>query len=176
MELVKNYDCEILYQLGKANVVADALSSKTCTLSQLTEQPDLISEFERLNLVVLEPKQDCIFATLAIVPDLTEKIRLGQALDPQLSLWRQRDEKKGTSLYTIKNDLVYYKNRVWVPSAGPLRQELMNEAHTTPYSIHPGSTKMFQDMQLLYWWPGMKKDIMKFVSECLTCQQVKIEH
>ncbi|KZV43734.1 DNA/RNA polymerase superfamily protein [Dorcoceras hygrometricum] len=52
----------------------------------------------------------------------------------------------------------------------------MAEAHTTSYSVHPGGTKMYKDLQKLYWWPGMKRDIAKFVSECLTCHQVKAEH
>lgn len=52
----------------------------------------------------------------------------------------------------------------------------MIEAHIYPYSVHPGSTKMYKDLQKLYWWPGMKLDITRLVSKCLTCQQVKAEH
>lgn len=50
------------------------------------------------------------------------------------------------------------------------------EAHTAPYSIHPGSTKIYHDLRRLFWWPGMKRDIACFISQCLTCQQVKSEH
>ena len=35
---------------------------------------------------------------------------------------------------------------------------------------------MYKDLKLLYWWPGMKKDVGEFVARCLTCQQVKAEH
>ena len=52
----------------------------------------------------------------------------------------------------------------------------MEEAHFSAYSIHPGSTKMYHDLKNTYWWNGMKKDIAKFMSKCLTCQQVKLEH
>ena len=52
----------------------------------------------------------------------------------------------------------------------------MKEAHTTPYSLHLGSTKMYNDVKTMYWWPGMKKDISEFVAKCLTCQQVKAKH
>ncbi|KAL8111235.1 hypothetical protein AgCh_019086 [Apium graveolens] len=57
-----------------------------------------------------------------------------------------------------------------------LREELMEEAHRSPFSIHPGETKMYRDLKEHFWWSGMKRDIANFVSKCLTCQQVKIEH
>nr|GFD39568.1 putative reverse transcriptase domain-containing protein [Tanacetum cinerariifolium] len=42
--------------------------------------------------------------------------------------------------------------------------------------IHPGSTKMYHDLKQYFWWSGMKRDVATFVSKCLICQQVKIEH
>ncbi|GJY61123.1 retrotransposon protein, putative, ty3-gypsy subclass [Tanacetum coccineum] len=57
-----------------------------------------------------------------------------------------------------------------------LREALMTEAHSSPFSIHPGSTKMYHDLKQHFWWSGMKRDVATFVSKCLTCQQVKIEH
>ena len=57
-----------------------------------------------------------------------------------------------------------------------MREQLLIEAHETPYSVHPGTTKMYQDLKKGYWWPGMKKDVVRFVEKCLTCQQVKAEH
>ena len=35
---------------------------------------------------------------------------------------------------------------------------------------------MYQDLKHYYWWRRMKKDIVAYVSKCLTCQQVKAEH
>ena len=52
----------------------------------------------------------------------------------------------------------------------------MIEAYTAPYTMHPGSTKMYRDLKPFYWWPIMKKDVAEFVARCLTCQQVKAEH
>ena len=66
--------------------------------------------------------------------------------------------------------------RLCVPDVDELRKEIMEEAHFSAYSIHPGSTKMYHDLKDTYWWNGMKKDITEFVSKCLTCQQVKLEH
>ncbi|GJY69296.1 putative nucleotidyltransferase, ribonuclease H [Tanacetum coccineum] len=48
--------------------------------------------------------------------------------------------------------------------------------HSSPFSIHPGSTKMYHDLKQHFWWSGMKRDVATFVSKCLICQQVKIEH
>ncbi|GAA0164745.1 hypothetical protein LIER_20305 [Lithospermum erythrorhizon] len=55
-------------------------------------------------------------------------------------------------------------------------KRILEEAHHTVYTAHPGSTKMYQDMKLVYWRRNMKNDIAKFVSQCLACQQVKAEH
>ncbi|KAK8595286.1 hypothetical protein V6N13_123166 [Hibiscus sabdariffa] len=53
---------------------------------------------------------------------------------------------------------------------------MLNEAHQSSFSIHPGSVKMYKDLKPLYWWPGMKVAITDYVSRCLTCQKVKVEH
>ncbi|KAI3686167.1 hypothetical protein L1987_79840 [Smallanthus sonchifolius] len=74
------------------------------------------------------------------------------------------------------NGLLYYLNRIWVPDRDDLHAFLMNEAHKTRYSIHPGADKMYQDLRQLYWWPGMKKDTALYVAKCLTCSKVKAEH
>src|SRR4051812_36209528 len=52
----------------------------------------------------------------------------------------------------------------------------MKEAHDTPLSIHPGSTKMYQDIRQRYWWSNMKQDIARYVEECDVCHHVKAEH
>ncbi|KAI3813643.1 hypothetical protein L1987_18372 [Smallanthus sonchifolius] len=66
--------------------------------------------------------------------------------------------------------------RIWIPKEGELRAKILNEAHKSRYSIHPGTTKMYQDFKKDYWWPGMKNDVTSYVSKCLTCLQVKAEH
>ena len=77
----------------------------------------------------------------------------------------------------IKGDGVYYfMNRIWTPKFGGYREVVMNEAHRTRYSVHPGSDKMYLDLKQLYWWPNMKAEIATFVGKCLTCAKVKVEY
>nr|GEU89152.1 hypothetical protein [Tanacetum cinerariifolium] len=64
----------------------------------------------------------------------------------------------------------------WLPCYGDLRSVIMYESHKSKYSIHPGFDKMYQDMNKLYWWPNMKANIATYVSKCLTCARVKVEH
>ncbi|GJY26122.1 reverse transcriptase domain-containing protein [Tanacetum coccineum] len=93
IKLFSDYDCEIRYHPGKANVMVDALSRK-----------------ERV-----KPK----------------RVR---AMNMTLQL-------------SIKGDV---------------RTLIMDEAHKSKYSIHPGADKMYYDLRDRYWWPGMKKDIAMY--------------
>lgn len=71
---------------------------------------------------------------------------------------------------------LYFLDRIWVPLVGDVRKVIMDEAHKTRDSIHPGSDKMYYDHRDAYWWPGMKREIAEYVSRCLTCLKVKAEH
>ncbi|GJR37724.1 putative reverse transcriptase domain-containing protein [Tanacetum coccineum] len=59
---------------------------------------------------------------------------------------------------------------------GDVRKLIMDEAHTSRYSVHPSADKINYDLRDLYWWPGMKRDIAEYVSRCLTCSKIKAEH
>ena len=52
----------------------------------------------------------------------------------------------------------------------------MKEAHDSKLSIHPGSTKMYQDLKQSFWWTRMKRDVARFVSQCDVCRRVKAQH
>ena len=79
--------------------------------------------------------------------------------------------------FTVNEDgILYYKDRVCVPDDNDLRKAILEEAHSGSFPIHPGSTKMYQDLEFSYWWSGMKRDVSEFVTKCLVCQKVKAEH
>nr|GFC94937.1 retrotransposon protein, putative, Ty3-gypsy subclass [Tanacetum cinerariifolium] len=72
--------------------------------------------------------------------------------------------------------VVWFEDRLCVPSDQALREKVMTEAHSSPFTVHLGSTKMYKDLKQYFWWNGMKQDVATFVSKCMTCQQVKIKH
>ena len=68
------------------------------------------------------------------------------------------------------------KGRVCVPRVDDLTHNILTEAHSSRYSIHPSSTKMYRDLKQYFWWSRMKCDIVDFVAQFLNCQKVKYEH
>ncbi|GJS68478.1 putative reverse transcriptase domain-containing protein [Tanacetum coccineum] len=129
IELLSDYECEIKYRQGKANVVADALSRK-------------------------------------------------ERLKPRRELKAPAEWLRGLEThFERRNDgRIYFFDRIWIPSVGGVRKLIMDEAHTSRYSIHPGADKMYHDLRDLYWWPSMKRDIAEYVSKCLTCSKIKAKH
>ena len=67
-------------------------------------------------------------------------------------------------------------HRLCVLNVRELKNEIMEEAHSSAYAMHPVSTKMYHTLREHYWWRGIKKDVAEFVSRCLICQKVKAEH
>ncbi|GJR37836.1 putative reverse transcriptase domain-containing protein [Tanacetum coccineum] len=58
-----------------------------------------------------------------------------------------------------EDESLYFMDRIWVPLVGGVRTIIMDEAHKTRYSMHPGADKMYHDLRDMYWWSGMKRDI-----------------
>ncbi|GMJ04418.1 hypothetical protein HRI_004111000 [Hibiscus trionum] len=57
-----------------------------------------------------------------------------------------------------------------------LKHTILTEAHSSPFAMHPGSTKMYRDLKDEYYWVGLKKDVAEFVSKFMVCQRAKVEH
>ena len=83
----------------------------------------------------------------------------------------------GDEGWTIHADgSLRYRGRVVVPQLTDLREEILKEFHCSRFAVHPSGTKMYQDLRRRYYWSGMKRHVGDFVRQCLTCQQVKVEH
>ena len=107
---------------------------------------------------------------------MIDEIKANQDKDPSFIKLRETVQSGQTSGFEIRDDVLRRGNRLCVPDVDGLRQRILQEAHNAPYSVHPGVTKMYQDVKGMYWWYGMKKDVAQYVASCLTCQQVKFEH
>jgi hypothetical protein len=64
---------------------------------------------------------------------------------------------------------------VYVPNNEMVKRKVLQETHDSKFVMHPGSTKMYQDLKPHYWWPNMKREIADYVLKCGICQQVKVE-
>lgn len=68
-----------------------------------------------------------------------------------------------------KNGIMKCQDKVWVAYLPELKKRILEESHKSSLSIHPGATKVYQDLKKMFWWPDMKKDVVEFVYSCLTC-------
>ena len=69
--------------------------------------------------------------------------------------------------------MLRYEGRLCVLDVDGLRDQILEEALGSRYSINPGSTKMYLDLREIYWWEGLKTDIQEFVAKCPNCKQLK---
>jgi hypothetical protein len=72
--------------------------------------------------------------------------------------------------------ILWFKDRLVVPKVSELKNQILSVAHSSKLSIHPGSSKMYQDLKPLFWWTKMKKEIATFVARCDNCCRVKAIH
>ncbi|KAL5541311.1 hypothetical protein UlMin_044571 [Ulmus minor] len=116
-------------------------------------------------------------SALTLQPTIFECMQGAQELDPTLQRIREEvKEGKNTEFHLSSDRTLNFRGRVCVPDDPELRTQILTEAHATPYSVHPGATKMYKDLKEKFWWSGMKGDVAKFVEKCLTCQRVKADH
>ncbi|GJZ89568.1 putative reverse transcriptase domain-containing protein [Tanacetum coccineum] len=141
IELLSDYDYEIHYHPGKANVVVDALSRKE-RIMPLRVRALGMTVHNNLPKQILNAKKEA------------------------MKRKNVRAEKLGMLIKQIfefrPNGTHCFGKRVWLPRFGGLTDLIMHELHKSKYSIHPGSDKMYQDLKQLYWWPNMKADIATY--------------
>ena len=174
-----DYDLEINYHPSKANVVADALSRKSQTImaSAITTQKELLRDLEKMGIEFRKYQPNAMLSAIEIQPSIIDDIKMAQKEDKYLQFMIERTKETDWSDLSTKEDgSLWYNSRLCVSDNSELKKKIIKEAHSTPYMAHPDSTKMYQDPRNTFLWTNMKREVAEYVSQCLTCQQVKTEH
>jgi hypothetical protein len=96
---------------------------------------------------------------------VTSSLQSGRQLEPKY---------EGYSLEAY--GLLRYHGRIYIPEGGDIQSIILKEAHRALYCVYPGVKKMYVDMKKIFFWVGIKRDVVHFVAKCLKCQQVKVNH
>jgi hypothetical protein len=129
---------------------------------------------EKLNLGII---QQGTLAQLKLESVLLQRIIDAQRSNKGMKYIHEKMEADKANCFR-KDDqgIIWFKDCIVVPKDVEVRQLTLDEAHLSRYSIHPGSTKMYQDLKQHYWWTKMKIEIAHYVAKCDTCKWVKVIH
>ncbi|KAL4010649.1 hypothetical protein IC575_030152 [Cucumis melo] len=176
LELIKDYDCTIEYHPGKAKVVADALSRK----SRLPKSAlcgirvALLKELRGSKAVVTKEDSGSLLAQFQVRSSLVTEIVRRQSEDSNLQKKFEKSKKGLEVEFELRTDgAIVKQRRLCVSNISELKNAILEEAHSSAYAMHLGSTKMYRTLKKTYWWSGMKQEIAEYVDRCLICQQVK---
>jgi hypothetical protein len=141
LELIKDYELDVHYHPGKANVVADALSRKhRCNHIMVQPHPSCCDPKEPSLWVVPHGRWN----NIALIPTIKEDIIAAQRTDIGMGHLRQRMELGEAQCFQQDVDgVLWFKDRLVVPKDFKLCRKIMDEAHYSLYSIHLGTNKMY---------------------------------
>ncbi|KAH0702583.1 hypothetical protein KY285_016861 [Solanum tuberosum] len=136
-----------------------------------------VHRLARLGVRVMDSTEGRVVVMNGAESSLVSEVKEKQDQDPILLELKANVHKQKELAFEQGGDgVLRYQGRWCVPMVDGLQERIMEEAHSSRYSIHPGSTKMYHDLRKIYWWSSMKKGIAEFVAKCPNCLQVKVEH
>jgi hypothetical protein len=155
MALLSGFDFEIKHIKGKENRVVDALSRSMRTIHLAA-----VSTYET---------------------DVKNRVKNAQEIDSfvqTVTLYLQQESSgvKYEGYQMTEGGLLTYRDRMYIPNHEDLKRFIRDELHKRPYTGHPGYQKMITATQKQFYWPRLKKDIAKYLAQCIECQQVKAKH
>jgi hypothetical protein len=143
LELIKDYVLEMHYHPGKANVVADTLSCK----AHYNYLPTVHCTEEESSTRVLP---DLSLFNITLTPTLRSEIIATQRCDKGMRHIKRRMREGDLKVPCFHEDAegaLWFKDRLDVPRRAALKTKILDEAQTSKYYIHPGSTKMYHDLR-----------------------------
>jgi hypothetical protein len=121
----------------------------------IQDQLPLYEQFARLNLEIIPSG---FLANLEVKPSLEDQIKAAQAQDSGVIKIKENIASGVPKCFSVDDhDTVYFGNHLVVPENSDPKRIILQEAHDSSLSIHPGSTKMFRDLLQRFWWSGMKR-------------------
>ncbi|MCI00250.1 transposon TF2-1 polyprotein, partial [Trifolium medium] len=138
------YDFKIEYKPGKDNQAADALS-------------------RMFMFAWSEPHS-------VFLDELKAKLTVDPHLKQLIDTYTHSTEP---SQYTVREGLLYWKDRLMIPAEEEIVQKLLHEFHSSPIGGHAGITRTLARLKAQFYWPKMQEDVKSFVQKCLICQQAK---
>jgi hypothetical protein len=115
---------------------------------------------------------DLLLYNITLTPILRGEIIVAQRNDEGMGHIKRRIQEGDLKVACFREDadgVVWFKDRLVVPKEAALKKKILDEAHTSRYSIHPCSTNMYHDLRQQFWWTRMKRETTRYVSECDTC-------
>lgn len=146
------YSYEIHYTPGKGNVVADALSRVTTEAD-----PPLFAAITTPSCSIISKLQQ-FFTKHPEGQKLMDKLATNQPMQQH---------------FCVKSDMLYFKDKIFVPKASDLIPSLLDEFHSTPMGGHSGIKATLSRISAVFYWPGMHADVKQFVNQCSVCQYNK---
>jgi hypothetical protein len=116
---------------------------------------------------------------ITLTPTLRDEIIAAQKDDKGMDHIQRRMQDGDPKVICFREDAegtLWFKERLVVPRREALKKKILDEAQTSRYSIHPGSTKMYHDLRQQFWWTRMKHETTRYVSKCDTCRKVKADY
>ncbi|XP_056695126.1 uncharacterized protein [Spinacia oleracea] len=148
-------------------------------MNVLVVPEELCRDMQRLNLEIVNPGEiKARLSALSLGLSIFNEIKEGQAGDEDLEKIKEKMGQGKEFDFKIHDyGSLRFKGRWCVPQkCEELKRHLMDEGHNTPYYVHSRGDKLYKDLKQINWWPNMKREVAEFMSKCLTCQKVKIDH
>ena len=130
-------------------------------LSRLSEHMD--GKEDNKDIVLLDPKLFVSAVELVTLDeDILSRVRAKVEL---LEGSIMKGLAAGSSEWERDGDLVYREGRICVPKDETLRGDIIRSHHDTPIAGHPGQFKTYELITRNYWWPGLQRDVNRYVTE-----------
>jgi hypothetical protein len=155
MEFLSEYDFDIKHIKGKENKVVDSLSRRVHLMHAIA-----------ISVHQLDLKRIILDGLITDQHYLQVKENL-----------QQGDVQQKIKEYEIKEEgSLMHKNRIYVPSSRELRNLVLKKMHDVRYVGHLDYQKIITAVISQFFWSGMKKDIVDYITRCIECQKMKVEH